>query len=305
MDKVLKTLEQLTRKTSEKQPAPPNKEDTAKKPKLTPDALKSIIDEALKPTEMNQGGQNQAGPSATSQKNAEAEDIVERMVSEVQKEINNLKLLKYDLAVMKGALQEINEPTRTYTSIMSSLVHPNGYVGTMAGLPTSVHGSHNIPSRSMPSRNAPNKSRLERVIPPHPKIGRTKINRNVSAAKSMAKRSIDLGVEPMTDMQLLCLHYTDLKVLCKMHDIRYKDKPQAISTLRQVSGLITYKGQDFDRDSDLETQIMLDPDNIRVSNTTGGDTSEDDYKSLSTRSSGSDEYDSSDTSSSVEDPSGR
>ncbi|GBG67779.1 hypothetical protein CBR_g904 [Chara braunii] len=287
MDKVLKTLEQLTRKTSEKQPAPPNKEDTAKKPELTPDALKSIIDEALKPTKMNQGGQNQAGPSAIDQKNAEAEDKVERMVSKVQKEVYNLKLLKYDLAVVKGALQKINEPTRTCTSIVSSSVHPNGYVGTMAGLPTSVHGNHSIPSRSMPSRSAPNKSRLGRVIPPHPKRGRTKINRNVSAAKSKAKRSINFGVEPMTDMQLLRLHYTDLKVLCKMHDIRYKNKPQTISALRQVPGLIA--GRDFNRDSDLETQIMPDPDNIRVYNTTGDDTSEDDYESLSTRSSGSDE----------------
>ncbi|GBG83827.1 hypothetical protein CBR_g37627 [Chara braunii] len=155
MNKVLKTLEHLTRKTSEKHPAPPNKEDTAKKPELTPDALKSIINETLKPTKMNQGGQNQAGPSATGQKTAEAEDKVERMVSEVQKEVNNLKLLKY------------------------------------------------------------------------------------------------------------------------------KDKLQAISTLRQVPGLIAYKGRDFNRDSDLETQIMPDPDNIRVSNTTGGDTSEDDYESLS------------------------
>ncbi|GBG85325.1 hypothetical protein CBR_g39892 [Chara braunii] len=305
MDKVLKTLEQLTRKTSEKQPASPNKEDTANKPELTPDALKSIIDEALKPTKMNQGGQNQAGPSATGQKNAEAEDEVERMVSEVQKEVNNVKLLKYDMAVVKGALQKINEPTRTCTPIVSSSVHPNGYVGTMAGLPTSVHGCHNIPSRSMPSRSAPNKSRLGRVIPPHPKRGRTKINLNVYATKSKAKRSINFGVEPMRDMQLLRLHYTDLKVLCKMHDIRYKDKPQAISALRQVPGLIAYKGRDFNRDSDLETQIMPDPDNIKVSNTTGGDTSEDDYESLSTRSSKSNEYDSSDISSSAEDLSGR
>ncbi|GBG90455.1 hypothetical protein CBR_g50800 [Chara braunii] len=307
MDKVLKTLEQLKRKTSEKQPAPPNKEDTAKKPELTPDALNSIIDEALKPTEMNQGGQNQAGASATSQKNAEAEDKVERMVSEVQKEVNNLKLLKYDLAVVKGALQKINEPTHTCTPIVSSSVHPNGYVGTMAGLPTSVHGSRNIPSRSMPRISAPNKSRLGRVIPPHPKRGRTKINRNVSATKSKAKWSINFGVDPMTDMQLLRLHYMDLKVLCKMHDIRYKDKPQEISALRQVHGLIAYKGRDFNRDSDsdLETQIMRDPDTIRVSNTTGGDTSEDDYESLSTRSSGSDEYDSSDTSSRSEDLLGR
>ncbi|GBG58854.1 hypothetical protein CBR_g253 [Chara braunii] len=266
MDKVLKTLELLTRKTIEKQPASPNKEDTAKKPELTPDALKSIIAEALKPIEMNQGGQNQVGPSATGQKNAEAEHKVERMVSEVQKEVNNLKLLKYDLAVVKGALQKSNEPTRTCTPIVSSSVHPNGlgYVGTMAGLPTSVNGSHNIPSRSMPSRSASNKSRLGRVIPPHPKRGRTKINRNVSATKSKAKRSINFGVEPMTDMQLLRLHYTDLKVLCKMHDIRYKDKPQAISALRQAPRLIAYKGRDFNRDSDLETQIMPDLDNISV-----------------------------------------
>ncbi|GBG80589.1 hypothetical protein CBR_g31049 [Chara braunii] len=109
----------------------------------------------------------------------------------------------------------------------------------------------------------------------------------------------------MTDMQLLHLHYTDLNVLCKMHDIRYKNKPQVILALRQVPGLIAYKGRDFNRDSDLETQIMPDPDNIKVSNTIGGDTSEDDYESLSTRSSGSDEYDSSDTSSSAEDLSGR
>ncbi|GBG81974.1 hypothetical protein CBR_g34153 [Chara braunii] len=305
MDKVFKTLEQLTRKTSEKQPAPLNKEDTAKKPELTPDALKSIIDEALKPTEMNQGEQNQAGPSATGEKNAEPEDKVERMVSEVQKEVNNLKLLKNDLVVVKGSLQKINEPTRTCTPIVSSSVHPNGYVGTMAELPTSLHGNHNIPSRNMPSRSQPNKSRLRRVIPPHPKRGRTKINRNVSAAKSKAKRNINFGVELMTDMQLLRLHYTYLKVLCKMHDIRYKDKPQAISALRQVPGLIAYKGRDFNRNSDLVTQIMSDPDNIRVSNTTGGDTSEDDYESLSTRSSGSNEYDSSDTSSSAEDLSGR
>ncbi|GBG91836.1 hypothetical protein CBR_g53727 [Chara braunii] len=305
MDKVLKTLEPLTRKTSEKQLAPPNKEDTAKKHELTPNTLKSIIDEALKTTKMNQGGQNQAGPSATGQKNAEAEDKVKRMVSEVQKEVNNLKLLKYDLAVVKGTLQKINESTRNCTPIVSSSVHPNGYVGTMAGLPTLVHGRHSIPSRSMPSRSARNKSRLGRVIPPHPKRGRTKINRNVSAANSKAKRSINFGVEPMTDMQLLRLYYTDLKVLCKMHDIRYKDKPQAISALRQVPGLIAYKGRDFNRDSDLQTQIMPDSDNIRVSNTTGGDTSEDDYESLNTRSSGSDEYDSSDTSSSAEDLSGR
>ncbi|GBG72420.1 hypothetical protein CBR_g11999 [Chara braunii] len=305
MDKVLKTLEQLTRKTSEKQPAPPNKEATAKKTEQTSDALKSIIDEALKLIEMNQGGQNQAGPSATGQKNVKAEDKVERMVSEVQKEVNNLKLLKYDLAVAKGALQKINEPTRACTPIVSSSVNPNGYVGTMAGLPTSVHGSHSIPSRSMSSRSASNKRRLGCVIPPHPKRGQKKINRIVSAAKSKVKRSINFGVEQMTNMQLLCLHYTDLKVLCKMHDIMYKDKPQAISALRQVPGLIAYKGRDFNWDSDLETQIMQDPDNIRVSNTTGGDTSEDDYESLSTRLSGSDEYDSSDTSSCAEDLSGR
>ncbi|GBG69591.1 hypothetical protein CBR_g4423 [Chara braunii] len=175
----------------------------------------------------------------------------------------------------------------------------------MDGLPTSVHGSHNIPSRSMPSISAPNKSRLGNVIPPHSKRGRTKINRNASATKSKAKRSINFGVEPMTDMQLIRLHYTNLKVLYKMHDIRYKDKPQAISALRQVPVLIAYKGRDFNRDFDLETQIMPDPDNIKVSNTTGGDTSEDDYESLSTRSSGSDEYDSSDISSSAEDLSGR
>ncbi|GBG63577.1 hypothetical protein CBR_g38643 [Chara braunii] len=304
-DKVLKTLEQFTRKTSEKKPAFPNKEDTANKPELTPDALKSMIDEALKSTEMNQGGHNQVGPSATGQKDAEAGDKVETMVSEVQKEVNNLKLLKYDLAVVKSALQKINEPTRTYTPIVSSSVHPNGYVGTMAGLPTSVHGSHNILSRSMPSRSAPNKSRLGRVIPLHPKRGRTKINRNVSTPKSKAKWSINFGVEPMTNMQLLRLHYTNLKVLCKMHYIRYEDKPQAISALKQVPGLITYKGGDFNWDSDLETQIMPDPDNIKVSNTSGGDTSEDDDESLSTRSSGSDGYDSSDTSSSAEDLSAR
>ncbi|GBG92678.1 hypothetical protein CBR_g56708 [Chara braunii] len=301
MDKVLKTLEQLTRKTGENQPPPPNKEDIAKKTELNLDPLKSFIDEALKPAETNQGGQNQAGPSAASQKNIEAEDKVERMVSEVQKEVNNLKLLKYDLAAVKGALQKTNEPTRTCTPIVSSSVHPNGYTETTAGLPTSVHGSRSVPSRSMPSRSAPSRSRLGRVIPPHPKRGRTRMARNVTATKSKAKRSINFGVEPMTDTQLLRLHYTDLKVLCKMHDTRYKDKPQAISALRQVPGLIAYKGRDFNRHSDLETQIMPDPDNIRVSNTTGGDTSDDEYESLSTRSSGSDDYDSSGTSSGTED----
>ncbi|GBG72384.1 hypothetical protein CBR_g11962 [Chara braunii] len=305
MDKVLKTLEQLTLKLGEKKIAPPDKEDTAKKAELTPNALKSIIDKALKPTETNQGGQNQAGPSAAGQKKAVAKDKVEKMVSEVQKDVNDLKLLKYDLVAVKGTLQKINEPTCTCTPIVSSSVHPNGYAGTMAGLPASVHGSRSIPSRSMPSKSAPNRSTLGRIIPPHPKKGRTKIKRKVSAAKSKAKRSINFGVEPMTDTQLLRLHYMDRKDLYKMHDIRYKDKPQAISASRQVPGLIAYKGRDFNRDSDLETRITPDPDNIRVSNTTDDDTHEDNYESPSSGSSGSDEYDSSDTSSSAEDLSGR
>ncbi|GBG66148.1 hypothetical protein CBR_g57030 [Chara braunii] len=299
MDKVLKILELITQKLGGAHQI--NGTNTTK-PELTQDALK--------PIEANQGGQNRVGPSTAGMKTAEAEDKVERMVSEVPKEVNDLKLLKYDMAAVKGALQKINEPTRTFTPIVSSSVHPNGHAETIAELPVSVHRSRSIPIRStprqsIPSRSAPTRSRLGRLIPPHPKRGRTRITRNVTAARLKARRNINFGVEPMSDTRLLRLHYTDLQYLCKLHDIRYKDKLQAISALRQVPGLINHKGRDFNRDSDLETQIMPNPDNIRVSNNTDNDTQEDDYESLSTRSSGSDEYDSSDTSTIAEDLSGR
>ncbi|GBG64664.1 hypothetical protein CBR_g45719 [Chara braunii] len=282
-------------------------EPKAKEP-VTASELKSIIDKALRPDlqSVKQGGtvqapNTQALTSGAGQKAAEDEGKVEKLVSEVRRDVNHLKFLKYDFAAVKGALQKINEPTRTCTPITSSSVHLNQYPGVMTGLPASIHISRSGPSHSLPSRSIPSRSRLSRPFPPHPKIGRTKTQRQTRTIRLKARRSINFGVEPITDTQLLHLHYTDLQDLCKMHNIKYKDKPQAIWQLRRVPGLIAYNGRDFNCDSDLETQINPDPNNIRIGSSSDRKTKEEE---LSLESSEEDDN-SQDTSSSTEDLLGR
>ncbi|GBG77997.1 hypothetical protein CBR_g25930 [Chara braunii] len=328
MDKVLQIIEQLTMKSADKKAVAAEKSDggtkrsegTSKEPKsknpVTASELKSILDRALrtdspskKEAEKAQGMNMQAGSSGAGHKATEDEGKVEKMVSEVRRDVNDLKLLKYDLATIKGALQKINEPTWTCTPIVSSSVHPYQYPSTISGLSASVHINRSAPSCSRPSHSIPSRSRMGQPIPPHPKRGRTKMRRRTSAIKMKAKRSINFGHESLTDAQLLRLHH--LKDLCKIHNIRYKDKPQAISDLRRVPGLIQDNRRDFNRDSDLETQIIPNPDNIRIENNIRNEASsyeETDEQEDNSESSDDDEDedgDSSDMSSSKEDLSGR
>ncbi|GBG70774.1 hypothetical protein CBR_g8072 [Chara braunii] len=240
MDKVMKTMEQLTSKPGEMKPSQMDKVDDTKKDDaanverkvkepVTASELKSIMDRVLRPTENAQVLPSiQAATNTDGQKATADDDKVDKMFSEVRKDVNDLKLLKYDLVVMKGAfkLLKINEPTRTYTPIVSSSVHPNRYLGALTGLPTSVNGSRSASTRSMPSRSVPSRSKLGRPFPPFPRKGRTRTRPRTAATTPKAKRNINFGLEPMSDNQLLRLH-TDLKDLCKMHDIKYKDKPQA------------------------------------------------------------------------------
>ncbi|GBG86418.1 hypothetical protein CBR_g41414 [Chara braunii] len=257
LEKVKKTVEQLNAKVAEcmkvvqsgkgetsggrhkkSQVEGHSKEVEKEKNQVSPSELKAMIDKALESTlprskegETSKMGNAPQGVTAT-ERPATEEGNMEKLVSEMRRDVNEIKLMKYDLAAVKGTLKKINEPTRTCTPHVSSTVNPNMYHGSMMiGAPTSVHVSRGAPTRSAPSRSI-----LGRPALMHPENERTKLKRTTRISR--AKRNINFRFEPIMDSQLLRLQYTDLQDLCKIHDIKYKDKPQAISALRQVPGLV-------------------------------------------------------------------
>ncbi|GBG67428.1 hypothetical protein CBR_g563 [Chara braunii] len=153
VEKLKKTIKQLTSKgannkrlspgggtgaiehTAEKEAGPSEPVKTASP--VTAAELKTWIDKALESALPKKTG-TKAGKVAitegridTGKQAATEEGNVEKMVSQVCRDVNEIKLMKYDLAVVKGALKKINEPTRILTPHVSSSVNPRLYKGSM------------------------------------------------------------------------------------------------------------------------------------------------------------------------------
>ncbi|GBG81249.1 hypothetical protein CBR_g31921 [Chara braunii] len=279
--------------------------------RISPAQVQTMIDKTLEtaiPKAARAGTSQQTQNVNTTNGSAQVrnQERMEKLVSEMRKEVDEMKLMKYEMAAVKGALHKINEPARTRTPHVSSTVQQTmfrgvdmvgpGSVGraqrtTSMGNPSGHLGAYTIriPATRRPSYSAPS-----RPFPPPPTRRRTKVRRRISKNKRRMKRDVNFGILPVTYTQLVRTHYTDLKDLCKMHNIRYKDKPQAIAALHRVPGLVKYQGRDFVHDSAKETQI--EPENQRMDISSTKDESYEEVESDEEKEEGEDEDDDSESS---------
>ncbi|GBG61560.1 hypothetical protein CBR_g22357 [Chara braunii] len=297
--------------------------------RLSPAQVQKMIDKALEtaiPKATGAGTCQQTQIVNTTNEVAQEtnQERMEKLVSKVGNEVDEMKLMKFEMAAVKGAVHKINEPTRTCIPHVSSTVQQTRFRGmdmvasgstggalhtTSMGNPSGHPGLDTI---GIPAARRPNYSAPSRPFPPAPKKRRTKVRRRISKNKRRMKRDMNFGIIPMTYTQFVRAHYTDLKDLYKMHNIRCKDKPQVIAALRRVPGLVEYQGRDFVHDSDKETQI--EPENERMDISSTKDESYEEIESDEEKEEGEDEdeasesseeEDSSSTSSSSQDIQGR
>ncbi|GBG78523.1 hypothetical protein CBR_g27748 [Chara braunii] len=165
--------------------------------------------------------------------NGEVEHVA-TAVHDIKRDVDEIKLMKYELAAVKGALKKFNTPSRSHTpmrlAITPRMLKTTKVVSLQIGAPCSTTARTTISAPSILKNPRP-------------------------TAKAKSKRSIDFSFQPITEYQLLRLRYTDLKELSKIHGLKYVDKAQAIATLRKAPGLIINEGRDFVHDSDKETRM--------------------------------------------------
>ncbi|GBG65970.1 hypothetical protein CBR_g54949 [Chara braunii] len=93
-----------------------SKEVEKEKHQVSPSELKAMIDKALKSAlPQSTVGESSKAPQVgtATERPATEEGNMEKLVSEMRRDVNEIKLMKYDLAAVKGTLKKINEPTRT------------------------------------------------------------------------------------------------------------------------------------------------------------------------------------------------
>ncbi|GBG66965.1 hypothetical protein CBR_g74653 [Chara braunii] len=188
IDDLTKVIQELKKTRSDEGENKENEKKTIEKGhakddgRLSPAQVQKMIDKALETVTPKAAG---AGTSQQTQivntTNGVAQETnqerMEKLVSDVQKEMDEMKLMKYEVAAVKGAIHRINEPTRTCTPHVSSTVqqtrlrgmdmvasgsaggalhttsmgNPSGYPGLDAiGIPAARQTSYSAPSRPFP-----------------------------------------------------------------------------------------------------------------------------------------------------------